>query len=105
MNAKKPKKAERCCPLRADACREHGYVHGAEAEELRAGIEKIISDRNSIDDGEPNEHTSPHDAAYNAIDAVLERLQGLLDSVDARDSIAYREVECARSAGEDGDNA
>ncbi len=31
------------CPVRGRACIEHGFIHGGEAEELRAGIEKLIA--------------------------------------------------------------
>ena len=51
-------------------CREHnGSFHGQEAEELRAGIEKMIHDDST---------------------SVWE-LQALLDRVDARDSLAFLE--------------
>jgi len=50
-------------------CSKHDFIHGAEAEELRSGIERLI------DEG------------------VTERgLRRLLDEVDARDSLAYLEM-------------
>jgi hypothetical protein len=58
------------CKLYAGYCRGHGFVHGAEAEELRAGIEELI---------ERDKKVKPKE------------LQRLLDSIDARDSLAYRE--------------
>lgn len=57
-------------------CAVHnGEVHGGEAAELRGGIESIISDQ-SIDD----------------VEELYRRLQDLLDSVDARDSLADAEL-------------
>ena len=50
-------------------CRRHGFIHGAEAQELRKRIEALLGD------GEVNDRT----------------LQDVLDSVDARDSLAYLE--------------
>lgn len=63
------------CPLRDSPCPEHGFIHGKEAEELRKGIENIIRK------GEWRQNT--HD--------VLCSLQKLLDTVDARDSLAWLE--------------
>jgi len=60
-------------------CPVHSFQHhGKEAEELRAGVEKIIQDY-----GIPENRT--HDGA------LLRAMQQLLDSVDARDSLAYLE--------------
>jgi len=58
------------CPVTRKLCPIHGFSHGAEAEELRGGIERILA--SGIDD---------HYA-----DAALRQL---LDRVDARDSLAY----------------
>lgn len=57
------------CPVHGDE------VHGAEAEELRAGLERILDDHDFTVDGE---------------DACSD-LRGLLDEVDARDSLAFKE--------------
>ena len=54
------------------ACPTHKYIHGAEAEELRSEIEKLIA-------GVPR-------------DVCAEALQELLDRVDARDSCAFAEA-------------
>lgn len=62
------------CPLNRP-CVEHQYYHGAEAEELREGIEKII-----------NENQEKH------VLRVIGKLSQLLDAVDARDSLAYLEA-------------
>jgi hypothetical protein len=59
------------CHLRAGYCHEHGFVHGAEAEELRSGIEKLLK-------ADPANWPMA--------------LQDLLDRVDARDSLAYLEA-------------
>lgn len=51
-------------------CGRHGFVHGAEAEELREHIEKYINEQPS---------------------ARIRDIQAVLDAVDARDSLAYCE--------------
>jgi hypothetical protein len=57
-------------------CRRHAnQKHGAEAEELRRGIERVLK-------------TVEYAAGYQGIRASL---QTLLDAVDARDSLAYLE--------------
>jgi len=58
-------------------CSEHGFVHGAEAEELRSGLEALI--------------------AENKTRFSIGRLRNLLDKVDARDSLAYLEAQKAKS--------
>jgi hypothetical protein len=76
----------------ADACviglpcdRHGGAVHGQEAEELRAGVEQILRNTSDVDD--------------DAVSDVLHVLRGLrksliflLDRIDARDSLAFREA-------------
>jgi hypothetical protein len=62
------------CPMHV-RCEDHGFFHGAEATELREGIEKIL------ESGRCRPGTSTH-----------VRLEGLLASVDARDSLAYAEM-------------
>lgn len=70
------------CAIDGKPCKDHaGVVHGAEAEELRSGIERIRA-RNYDDVGELS-------------DALLR----LLDSVDARDSLALLEAVDARNGG------
>jgi len=64
------------CPIDGTYCDEHGFQHGAEAEELREGIEDLIA---CYEDEVPT--------------SVLEEL---LQKVDARDSVAYLEAK-ARS--------
>lgn len=61
------------CPVYKEICREHGFTHGCEAEELRKGIEVVMED---LDTDDVTRHT----------------LQRLLDKVDARDSLAYLEA-------------
>jgi hypothetical protein len=65
----------------ADCAVHSGMRHGGEAEELRMGIEEIIK-------GPLYEDYSPQKAA----EEVLEKLRTLLDSVDARDSLAHAEM-------------
>lgn len=66
-------------------CAEHQFVHGAEAEQLRAKAEEFIARLNSAE-------------AREGIDSqvVADDLQDLLDSVDARDSLAFVEVKPRR---------
>lgn len=60
------------CPVRNRPCPEHGFIHGGEAEELRSGIEKLL-------------------AGVAIVYSWRDRLQKLLDTVDARDSLAFCE--------------
>jgi hypothetical protein len=61
----------RACPVHAD------QEHGGEAEELRKGIERIL--------------TAFPDKASRRVRCMREELQRLLDDVDARDSLAWLE--------------
>lgn len=64
-------------------CPVHGLqVHGKEAEELRAGIEEIIKTCRPCVSTREEGCTGCH---------IVEELQLLVDRVDARDSLAYRE--------------
>lgn len=77
QRATRENEAVRRRQLRAEAkpCAVHAFVnHGKEAEELRAGIERVLKD------GVPSR--------------VARDLRLLLDAVDARDSLAYLERPC-----------
>lgn len=74
-----PDKSKERCPIRGRYCSEHGFVHGHEAEALRSGIENLMVTK--------SEPTRDHGFAVNVVD-----LQKLLDSVDARDSLAFVEA-------------
>lgn len=64
-------------------CEKHaGAVHGQEAEELRAGVEQIL--RNTAD-------VQPEEAP-DVLASLRKSLVFLLDRIDARDSLAFREV-------------
>lgn len=63
------KKSRPPCVL-GEYCAFHNFIHGAEAEELRSGVEKLMYGDDPV-----------HPAA----------LRALLDLVDARDSVAYLE--------------
>lgn len=68
------------CRKQTRACPVHEYQrHGREAEELRAGVEELIA--------------GGGDCCCNGCwgGDLAEKLQSLLDRVDARDSLAYRE--------------
>jgi hypothetical protein len=69
------------CKVYKEPCGKHNFIHGAEAEELREGIEKLIAD--------PTEYECGHDLF---LGVSVDDLQDLLDRVDARDSLAYREA-------------
>lgn len=66
------------CTVYEQICHEHEFIHGAEAEELRHGMEMLIARWCSFQGNDFN---------FAAND-----LQILLDRVDARDSLAYREA-------------
>ena len=64
-------------------CAQHGgAVHGQEAEELRAGVEQILRNTASTRDDE---------AAF-VLKEQRKALLFLLDHINARDSLAFREV-------------
>lgn len=72
-------------------CHKHGFIHGAEAEELRERIEKLVSEyREAKRDAEAD---CPHDIAPVGIihENAIRALSGILDTVDARDSVAWLE--------------
>jgi hypothetical protein len=73
----------------ADACmiglpceRHGGAVHGREAEELRAGVEQILFNTTDV---------LPADEE-SVLASLRKALIFLLDRIDARDSLAFREV-------------
>jgi len=67
-------------------CNRHAEeIHGREAEELRVGVERILRDM-----GE----TSPSSSAFRE---TRKNLSALLDDVDARDSLAFRETQSTSS--------
>lgn len=68
-------KAKRACRIDGKPCKAHDRVHGKEAEELRAGIEKLLKH-----DGE------------DSLPDLVDDLRLLLDRTDARDSLAYLEA-------------
>jgi len=64
------------------ACERHAeVVHGKEAEELRSGVEQILADMG---------HRAPSSASFREASS---KLRELLDDVDARDSLAFREAQ------------
>ena len=65
------------CPVKNVYCFEHGYYHGQEAEELRKGIEKVLTDW-CYEENDPSGW-------------ITDKLTLLLDEVDARDSLAFIE--------------
>lgn len=74
---------------RVVACPVHSHqIHGGEAEELRKGIEGLISDSApAVDFCDPNGR---------GCDVIAsDDLQNLLDRVDARDSLAHLELNTA----------
>ena len=77
---KEKRKKKLKCTVYKDFCMEHNFVHGAEAEELREGIEKI---RGSI--------ARNYDDDF-ILMTVLRQLDDLVERVDARDSLAFLEA-------------
>lgn len=71
-------RAANACPVRGVACADHGFVHGQEAEELRAGVERLAK-----------EHRG---GASKRVTVLCDDLLDLLDEVDARDSLAFLET-------------
>ena len=64
-------------------CERHGgAVHCQEAEELRAGVEQILRNTADVDD----------DAAPDVLRSLRKSLIFLLDHIDARDSLSFREA-------------
>lgn len=70
------------CVVGAPCARHEEAVHGQEAEELRAGVEQIL--RNTADVGD--------DQSSFVLSELRRSLIFLLDRIDARDSLAFREV-------------
>ncbi len=65
-------------------CKRHGFVHGWEAEELRKGIEDLISHCEDM------KWDSGH-SRYDIPVVTVQNLRELLDQVDAQDSLTYLE--------------
>ena len=64
-------------------CDQHGgAIHGQEAEELRAGVEQILRNTSDV----------RNEDAVDVLAAIHKALIFLLDRVDARDSLAFREA-------------
>ena len=71
-----------CCVVGLPCERHGGEVHGQEAEELRAGVEQILRNTADVRD----------DEASFVLTELRKALIFLLDRVDARDSLAFREA-------------
>lgn len=85
------------CRVYTDICPEHMFVHGAEAEELRSGIEEIVSNIEGriVSD----EYCSD---GIDALESIRDELQALIDKTDARDSVAFQEATTMQTEEEDG---
>lgn len=70
------------CVVGAPCDRHGGVVHGQEAEELRAGVEQILRNTASVRD----------DEAVFVLKEQRKSLLFLLDHINARDSLAFREA-------------
>lgn len=65
-------------------CDRHAeVVHGQEADELRSGVEQILANTDDVDDGD----------ACHVLRETRKSLTFLLDHIDARDSLAFRETQ------------
>lgn len=82
---------QNCCVIGVRCGRHVGVVHGQEAEELRAGIEQILKNTADVEDEE----------APDVLRALRKSLIFLLDNIDARDSLAFREREDADLSAEE----
>lgn len=69
------------CRIYDRACATHGFYHGAEASELREGIEKLIA--------KPPHADCP--CGQEIVESLVDDLRDLLEKVDARDSVARLE--------------
>jgi hypothetical protein len=68
-------------------CPVHSYMrHGKEASELRDGVQEAIDNHSDVAISDLS-----GDDARHLLDSLLGCLRGLLESVDARDSLAYLE--------------
>ena len=74
--------AASCCMVGVPCDRHGGAVHGQEAEELRAGVEQILRNTAGVREDE---------AAF-VLPELRKSLIFLLDHVNARDSLAFREA-------------
>ncbi len=72
------------CVVGASCAQHEGAVHGQEAEELRAGVEQILHNTADVNDDE--------EEATLVLSGMRRSLIFLLDRVDARDSLAFREA-------------
>ena len=82
-------KLAECCVIGFRCDRHGGEVHGQEAEELRAGVEQILKNTSDVEDA----------AAPDVLRALRTSLIFLLDRIDARDSLAFREAMGPPDAG------
>lgn len=80
------------CPIQNKFCERHEFYHGGEAQELREGVEEILREHKPSFDVEDYGDNSPYQYA-DYINEIRERLQDLLDKVDARDSLAMDEAQ------------
>jgi len=78
------------CVVGVPCARHGGAVHGQEAEELRAGVEQILTNTSDVDDGD----------AVAVLQAVRKALIFLLDTINARDSLAFREATDPEESGD-----
>lgn len=76
----KKKRKRKTCVIGARCRKHYDQVHGLEAEELRKGVEELITHA-----GEDS------DASDDQLVVRAKDLQRLLDKTDARDSLAYIE--------------
>jgi polyhydroxyalkanoate synthesis regulator phasin len=76
-------RAPRLACIIGEYCHDHGFIHGAEAEELRKRVETILADVDHEGD--------------DAAEALDRALRIMLDEVDARDSLAYLDRTAARA--------
>ena len=76
------------CTVYKKCCQVHDFVHGAEAEELRGGIEKLITELQGVADEDDRVST-----LLELPERLINDLQKLLDRINARDSLAFLEAQ------------
>ena len=86
--AKRKISGSKKCAIYRETCPQHHFVHGAEAEELRQGIEEVISKIRDLQEDEEDSISALRDFP----ETISRQLQKLLDKTDARDSFAFLEA-------------
>jgi len=79
------------CKVYDECCPVHGFCHGAEADELREGIQAIVDDDARLPFASGDD--SPQSMVEETSRHYRKALEELLERVDARDSLARMEAQ------------